>query len=353
MEQRKKTRKFLITHYQRYPRLQIQDLLKFLHQSSFGCEHMVTDLDAVIERIRKESEIGSCEGTHLKDELDGEYSRIHLSYLQQGLSVETLGTLFLKSAQNEPKGIHALEEKLCIAKELLCEKELPFSVKAFEEATSEWKRNGYPALHHSDKFREVYHPSYRVIANRYVPFLPVLAKIDEMLQEKSVVIAIEGGSASGKTTFSEMLKDIYDCNVLHMDDFFLRPEQRTPERFAEAGGNIDRERFLEEVLMPLSKNETISYRRLDCSTFTMCPSVEIIPKKLTIIEGAYSMHPAFEKYYDLSVFLDVSKELQKQRIEKRNTAQMVKRFFEEWIPLENIYFSEMKVKERCNLSITV
>ena len=150
-----------------------------------------------------------------------------------------------------------------------------------------------------------------------------------------------------------MLKDIYDCNLLHMDDFFLRPEQRTPERFAEAGGNIDRERFLEEVLIPLSKNETISYRRLDCSTFTMCPSVEIAPKKLTIIEGAYSMHPAFEKYYDLSVFLDVSKELQKQRIEKRNTAQMAKRFFEEWIPLENIYFSEMKVKERCNLSITV
>ena len=34
-----------------------------------------------------------------------------------------------------------------------------------------------------------------------------------------------------------------------MDDFFLRPEQRRPERFAEPGGNVDRERFAAEVLV--------------------------------------------------------------------------------------------------------
>ena len=78
-----------------------------------------------------------------------------------------------------------------------------------------------------------------------------------MLQNGNAVIAIEGGSASGKTTLGALLETLYDCTVFHMDDFFLRPEQRTPERYAEVGGNIDRERFLEEVLIPLRQKETI------------------------------------------------------------------------------------------------
>ena len=46
-----------------------------------------------------------------------------------------------------------------------------------------------------------------------------------------------------------------------MDDFFLRPEQRTEERLKEVGGNVDRERFLEEVARPLTnKKKSFGYR---------------------------------------------------------------------------------------------
>ena len=81
--------------------------------------------------------------------------------------------------------------------------------------------------------------------------------------------------------------------------------------------------------------------------------MEIQPKKLVIIEGAYSMHPELSQYYDLSVFLDISEEFQKKRIEKRNTPPFVKRFLEEWIPMEIKYFSVMQVKERCDLLISI
>ena len=54
-------------------------------------------------------------------------------------------------------------------------------------------------------------------------------KIDELLTQKDrVVVAIDGKYTSGKTTLASKLAEIYDCNVFHMDDFFLRPEQRTP-----------------------------------------------------------------------------------------------------------------------------
>ena len=117
-------------------------------------------------------------------------------------------------------------------------------------------------------------------------YLPLFAKIDEMLDKGSVRLAIEGGSASGKTTLGAILKERYDCNLFHMDDFFLRLEQRTPERYAEVGGNVDRERFLEEVLLPLSNNQEISYRRFDCSVMELLQPVTFNPKRLNVIEGA-------------------------------------------------------------------
>lgn len=186
-----------------------------------------------------------------------------------------------------------------------------------------------------------------------LPFIPLFEKIDVLIKEKQTVIAIDGGSASGKSTLAELLQSIYDCTVLHTDDFFLRPEQRTSERYAEIGGNIDRERFYDEVLLPLSKSEPISYRRFDCSTMTIQPESKIIPNRLTVIEGAYSMHPYFSEYYDISVFLEIDPKLQHDRIIKRNTPSFAEHFFNEWIPLENKYFDQMKVKERADIKIKI
>ena len=180
------------------------------------------------------------------------------------------------------------------------------------------------------------------------PFSPLFEKIDSLLSAGDVILAVEGMSASGKTTLGNVLSDIYDCTVLHTDDFFLRPEQRTEERLAEAGGNVDRERFFDEVITPLCKKESIIYRRFDCSDFTLSEPVIIKPSRLTVIEGAYSMHPFFGKYYNLSVFLDISSEKQKERILRRNTPEQAQRFFAKWIPMENMYFETMKIKDKCD-----
>ena len=353
MTQKDITCKLLMEQFQKYPKMNIQDVFKFLYQSSFGCEHLVASEDAAIAYIRKEYEATEWNDEKKINPLDGAYSRVSLAVLKDGIRPETLGKLFCLSAKKEPEGIQALEQKLGAVKEMILDGTLPLSKSEYETTVADWKEKGYPAVHHSEDFRTCYHPSYRVISNRYISFLPLFAAIDRKMEEESAIVSIEGGSASGKSTLGEVLKEVYDCTLLHMDDFFLRPEQRTPKRFAEPGGNVDRERFLEEVLIPLSKNEVIQYRRFDCSTFEIQPAVEIRPKKLVIIEGAYSMHPELSQYYDLSVFLDISAEFQKKRIEKRNTPPFVKRFLEEWIPMEKKYFSVMQVKDRCDLLIPI
>ena len=181
---------------------------------------------------------------------------------------------------------------------------------------------------------------------------PLLARIDRLMAERErVLIAIDGGSASGKTTLGALLQSIYACPVFHMDDFFLRPEQRTEARFTQPGGNVDRERFLEEVLIPLREGRPVDYRRFDCATFTIAPPQRIEAGTLNIVEGAYSMHPNLAPYYDLSVFLPISAEKQRERILKRNAPAQAELFFDRWIPFEQRYFAALNVPERCDLTI--
>lgn len=347
------TREILLEHYGRYPEMEIRDVFKFLYQSTFGCEHMVSSEDAVTEYIEKEfSDIGVGREDVI-EKLDGDYSRVPLSILEKGLSSSTLGKIFCASSKKKVGSQTDLICKLNAARELVNEKLLPYDVTCFDSEVEKWRSDGFPAVRHSENFRKTYKPSYRVISNDYIAFLPMFCELDSRLAKGSVKLAIEGGSASGKSTLSALLSELYDCTVFHMDDFFLRPEQRTAERFAEPGGNIDRERFLEEVLTPLSAGEPFTYKVFDCSTMTLGESVQAVPKKLTVIEGAYSMHPELSDHYDFTVLLKVSKDLQRERIRKRNTATLAERFFNEWIPLEEKYFSHFNVEEKCDMVILI
>ena len=175
MERSERTRKLLILHVRKYPYSEIRDVFKFLHQSAFGCEHMVSSLESATEYIKREYESLSPNADERIEPLDGAYSRVHLSCLRDGVSAETLGRLFFASAKKEPNGIADLESKLDVARSLAREGVFPFSFLEFEEAVGKWKADGYPAVRHSETFRANYRPAYRVIANEYLPLTSVLA----------------------------------------------------------------------------------------------------------------------------------------------------------------------------------
>lgn len=121
------------------------------------------------------------------------------------------------------------------------------------QAVQAYRQAGCPICRHTPAFHQAYEPAYRVIRREYVWLLPLLGAIDRKRDGTNrLLVALEGGSASGKTTLAALLEAVYGCSVFHMDDFFLRPEQRTPERYAQPGGNVDRERFWQEVLEPLA-----------------------------------------------------------------------------------------------------
>ncbi len=347
-------KELLLSHFNTYPQLQTEDIFKFIYQSAFGCEHLIENENTVLKYILNEYEAGKSNKSALTEKLGDKYSRVHLTWLNKGLSAQTLAKLFYLSSKTKAVGESLLLQMLDVTQKLIIDGKFPIRYDEFSEKLLSWKNKGYPALHHSEAFSSIYRPAYRVIADKYVINLKIFTAIDRLIKaQESVVITVEGGSASGKTTLSDILIEVYDCNVIHMDDFFLRPEQRTSGRFSEPGGNIDRERFIEEVLGSLINNEDICYRPFDCSTQTLSEKIVMPHKSLTVVEGVYSTHPGFSSYYDYSVFLDISPELQKGRILHRNSGELANRFFNEWIPLENTYFSATDIKNRVNLIIPV
>lgn len=166
---------------------------------------------------------------------------------------------------------------------------------------------------------------------------------------KPLTVAIDGRCAAGKTTLAEQLRELLGCNVIHADSFFPRPEQRTAERLNEYGGNLDRERLLAEVMLPLKRGEPFSYRPFSCKTQSLVGEIHVEPNEVTVIEGSYSCHPALWEYYGLRVFLTVDPTEQLKRIERRSGANSLTVFRERWIPLEEKYFTVLNIAERCDL----
>ena len=164
--------------------------------------------------------------------------------------------------------------------------------------------------------------------------------------KRPFLIAIDGMCGSGKTTLADYLAKELNASLFHMDDFFLQPHQRTEERLAEPGGNVDYERFKEEVLNHISDTAGITYRPFNCHEWKLAEKAISIPHNdIIIVEGSYSHHPYFEDIYNVKIFLEISSEEQKKRIIARDGNDIWPMFEEKWIPMENRYFETFKIKE--------
>jgi len=187
----------------------------------------------------------------------------------------------------------------------------------------------------------------------HIYYSEIYRRLEALMEVRDTVkVAIDGCCGSGKSTLAAVIGDAYDCNIFHMDHFFLVPELRTKERLREIGGNVDYVRFRKEVLEGIKSGQKFSYSIYDCKKRAMSEKIAVLPKKLSIIEGAYSMHPTLVDDYDLKIFLKIGEEEQMERIRRRNGEEMLKLFMTQWIPLENAYFDRMGIEEKSDLTFT-
>lgn len=179
------------------------------------------------------------------------------------------------------------------------------------------------------------------------------AEIEKQLKRKKrVVIAIDGPSGSGKSTLGKQLSTKYNCPLIRIDDYFLPSNMKTKERLETPGGNFHIERLINEVFDNIDTGLIIS-TKFDCTIQKLLKPTKIKAEGMIIIEGVYSMHPLLVKYYTLKLFINVSKEEQIRRIRTRNGEEMLNKWINEWIPLENKYFNHFSIEKKADFSITL
>lgn len=337
-----------------YPCARLSDHVKLIYQNEFGCAHLAKG-GMSPEDLRREA-AAARRGRSLFESIGNGYRRIYLkNALDLGASPETLCAMAEGTAAESRGSRESFARKLDLLYQLCREKKLPFSAGSCQLYLLNYEAAGYPAVHHSAEYAAAYAPSYRVIADKYARFFELFLRIDSLLrtEQDPILIAIDGPCGSGKTTLAAMLSACYPSNLFHADDFYLRPEQRTPERFREAGGNMDRERLEEEVLRPLSLRRDVFYRRYSHPARAIVSETPVPYRRVNIIEGSYTLHPRLRPYYHLKAALKISPEHQMARLKRRESQKSLELFRDRWIPLEQAYIAGTGLYDAADLIFDV
>lgn len=344
----------LIEHIKTYPIFRPTDAVKLAIQSALGGDHLIADRGRAIDYCKSEISVLTAEAlreTELYRNIGGGYVRINLLPASKILSADMIGRMFAAGAKPKIASQPPLEEYIEILMQAARDGILPFSYDELKAFLDAWD---HQPVSHSESYRAAYAPHYRVICREWLPLLDLLATISATFEKKELVtVAIDGMSGSGKTSAAELLAMLYpdDTTVIHADDFFLPPELRTAERLNEIGGNFHYERFKDEIADKLAAQaEILEYRIFDCSIGDYSETRKLRRRRLTVVEGSYSLHPALPRYADVAAYLQIPPAIQADRIHARN-GDRAEAFFSKWIPLENAYRDGSSVKTRADLTI--
>ena len=339
---------FLLNSLAAQPQTQPIDAVKWLYQSEFGCGHMLPPEADCAARIAQEiSQTAQTAAEPAFTPLGDGLCRLHLAHpLARALPPVRIARM-MRATDADVRGTQTgFERKLAMLASLAdappaCQR-LPFDAQALAQTLHALRAAPPSPPSHSPAYRRAYAPAYRVVLRRYGEALPLLAALEGALQRDGrAVLVLDGDCASGKTTLTALLAQLYDCNVIHMDDFFLPFALRTPARMAEAGGNVHYERFAAQVLAGLQHGGAFAYEAYNCHTGER-RTVQLAPAPVTLVEGSYAQHPRFADAYAalhaVRALLQVDTAEQERRILARNGQTMLARFQNEWIPLEKRYF---------------
>lgn len=157
-------KEILLTHVRRYPLMQPRDAVKLLYQSQFGGGHLIRDEAACLEFLYREYAATPQTDHPLWEDIGNGMVRIHLSALDAwGYTPQQVGRDFIRSAAAVRGSMDVFLQNLSLLKALTQQGEMPFSLPELEQYLTAYAAAGYPVVSHSETYRNVYHPAYRVM----------------------------------------------------------------------------------------------------------------------------------------------------------------------------------------------
>lgn len=159
-------------HAARYPGLGLEDIYKLLHQAALGPAHAVNGETA---RARLAAELaGLIAGPRepLADPIspDGRLARIHLrAFAASGFDPDLLADAFTETARSWSPSTEKLAKFCGCLGDLADAGGIAFARTDVERYMTARSAEGWPAVHHSDAFRQRWLPAYRVVDLALLP----------------------------------------------------------------------------------------------------------------------------------------------------------------------------------------
>lgn len=156
-----------------HPKSRITDIYKNFFQDAYGPGHMINDsaaaMDYLTYELRKAEKFDSIKIQALG--IDSNYYRVNLSLVKD--SVLPLNVLFYAFTESAPLASPPeMSEWKCFWQEIVrvvdnMELTIPGSNEDLEVIELNLKNND-PVIHHSEEFKRIYHPHYRIVHKNYI-----------------------------------------------------------------------------------------------------------------------------------------------------------------------------------------
>ena len=194
----------------------------------------------------------------------------------------------------------------------------------------------------------------------------IVASIGELIVNRATpfLVAIDGGSGSGKSSVARLVAESLDATLIPSDDFFAAeiPDAGWEKRNAEerARDAIDWRRLRRDVLEPLLAGKVARWHAFDFvagirpdGTYAMNPEAEERnPSAVIVLDGAYSTRPELADLIDFSVLIDVPIEMRYKRLAGREPKEFLDAWHERWDGAEEYYFTHVRPRHSFDLVIS-
>jgi para-aminobenzoate synthetase len=180
---------------------------------------------------------------------------------------------------------------------------------------------------------------------------------------KPFLIAIDGGSGSGKSTVASAVAEKLGAALVPGDDFFAAniTEEGWAQRDAKAraADSIDWHRLRREALVPLLAGKRARWQRFDFEsgvrpdgTYRMLADFVVCsPASVIVLDGAYSARPELSDLIDLAVLIDVPVAVRHERLRAREERSWLNTWHARWDGAEQYYFTHVRPPSSFDLVI--
>jgi uridine kinase len=155
----------------------------------------------------------------------------------------------------------------------------------------------------------------------------------------TLVIAVDGPGASGKSTIAGRVTEATGAALVHTDDFFQWPTCRAGA-IPTLATYYDWRRLRGEALEPLLAGATAAFRRFDWAAGSgLTGPVTVEPGGLIVLEGVFSAAPQLSDLVDRSVLVQTATAERLRRLRARVTPD---EWDDKWLAAEQAYFGTLR-----------